>query len=57
MMIGGVARYLDVHSEDDKYWHSLCTRETSRPKFPMLFHVQVLVIIFCPIDLVVKDIA
>ncbi|XP_027153343.1 GPI ethanolamine phosphate transferase 1 isoform X2 [Coffea eugenioides] len=41
MMIGGVARHLDLHSEDDKYWLSLRTNDTSRPKFPMLFHLQI----------------
>lgn len=44
MIIGGVARHLDLHSEDDKYCLSLRTNGTSRPKFPMLFHLQITLI-------------
>ncbi|KAL3526014.1 hypothetical protein ACH5RR_014386 [Cinchona calisaya] len=44
MMIGGVARYLDLHSEDNKYWRNLCTHDTSRHKFPMLFHLQIILV-------------
>uniref|UniRef100_A0A5B7AYF0 GPI ethanolamine phosphate transferase 1 n=2 Tax=Davidia involucrata TaxID=16924 RepID=A0A5B7AYF0_DAVIN len=44
VMIGGVARYLDLHIEGNKYWRSLCNLEMSKPKFPMLFHLQALLV-------------
>ncbi|KAA8548057.1 hypothetical protein F0562_004682 [Nyssa sinensis] len=44
VMIGGVARYLDLHIEGNKYWRSLCNHEMKKPRFPMLFHLQALLV-------------
>lgn len=40
IIIGIVARYLDLYAKENKYWISLlnCDKET---KFPFLFHLQV----------------
>ncbi|CAI9111088.1 OLC1v1011224C1 [Oldenlandia corymbosa var. corymbosa] len=42
MIIGGVARYLDLRAKDDKYWLNLHTDDAKRPRLPMLFHFQIL---------------
>lgn len=41
IIIGIAARWLDLHAEGNKYWLSLCNHEIKKPKFPMLFHLQV----------------
>ncbi|XP_020538218.1 GPI ethanolamine phosphate transferase 1 isoform X2 [Jatropha curcas] len=42
--IGAAARWLDQHSEGNKYWSSLCCHETKKPRLPMLFHAQALLV-------------
>ncbi|XP_024024305.1 GPI ethanolamine phosphate transferase 1 [Morus notabilis] len=44
IIIGIAARWLDLHAEGNKYWLSLCNHEIKKPKFPMLFHLQVLLV-------------
>ena len=41
IIIGTAARWLDLHAEGNKYWLSLCNHEMKKPKFPLLFHLQV----------------
>ncbi|XP_071711375.1 uncharacterized protein [Rutidosis leptorrhynchoides] len=43
IVIGGFSRYLDMHTKDNKYWLYLINRD-SKPKFPMLFHLQALLV-------------
>ncbi|KAL2528814.1 sulfuric ester hydrolase [Forsythia ovata] len=45
IVIGGVARYLNKHAGDSRYWLSL-TRDMKKPKFPMLFQLQILLVGF-----------
>lgn len=40
ILIGVVARWLDLHAEG-KYWQSISKHEVKKPKFPMLFQLQV----------------
>lgn len=42
IMIGAAGRYLDQHTEGNKYWLSICNSDAKKPKFPMLFQLQVL---------------
>lgn len=42
--IGGVATYLDLHDEANKYWHGLLNHDLKKPKFPMLFSLQALLV-------------
>ncbi|KAI8029069.1 GPI ethanolamine phosphate transferase 1 [Camellia lanceoleosa] len=42
--IGGVATYLDLHAEANKYWHGLLNHDLKKPKFPMLFSLQALLV-------------
>ncbi|GAV74818.1 Sulfatase domain-containing protein/Lipase_3 domain-containing protein/PigN domain-containing protein [Cephalotus follicularis] len=44
IIIGIAARWLDLHGEGNKYWLSICNHETRKPKFPMLFHLQALLV-------------
>lgn len=41
IMIGVAARLLDLRTEG-KYWLSICNHDKKKPKFPMLFQLQVL---------------
>lgn len=41
IIIGIAARWLDLHAKGNKYWLSLCNHEMKKPKFPLLFHLQV----------------
>nr|KAJ0214022.1 hypothetical protein LSAT_V11C400226150 [Lactuca sativa] len=43
IVIGGVSRYLDMHTKDNKYWLYLINH-VSKPKFPFLFHLQALLV-------------
>ncbi|GJV95037.1 GPI ethanolamine phosphate transferase 1 [Tanacetum coccineum] len=43
VVIGGVSRYLDMHTRDNKYWRYLIMRD-SKPKFPWLFQLQALLV-------------
>ncbi|XP_002517397.2 GPI ethanolamine phosphate transferase 1 isoform X2 [Ricinus communis] len=42
--IGIAARWLDQHSEGNKYWLSICNHEAEKPRFRMLFYVQALLV-------------
>ncbi|CAK9161284.1 unnamed protein product [Ilex paraguariensis] len=44
IVVGGVARYLDLHTEDNKYWLSLLTSDRKKPRLPLLFYLQVLLV-------------
>ncbi|TXG58989.1 hypothetical protein EZV62_016818 [Acer yangbiense] len=44
IIIGASARWLDLHSERNKYWLSICCHELKKPRFPMLFHLQALLV-------------
>lgn len=41
IMIGMAARWLDLHAGENKYWLSICNHEMKKPRFPMLFQLQV----------------
>lgn len=43
VVIGGVSRYLDLHTKDNKYWLYIVNHD-SKPSFPMLFHLQALLV-------------
>ncbi|PWA93645.1 transferase,sulfuric ester hydrolase [Artemisia annua] len=43
VVIGVGSRYLDMHTRDNKYWRYLIIRD-SKPKFPMLFQLQALLV-------------
>lgn len=45
IVIGGVARYFELHTGDNKYWHSVLNCDT-KPRFRMLFLLQVFNIFF-----------
>ncbi|XP_074302204.1 uncharacterized protein LOC141633684 isoform X1 [Silene latifolia] len=40
VIVGGAARWLELHSEDNKYWLHILNHELTKPKVPMLFHLQ-----------------
>ncbi|KAJ7970891.1 GPI ethanolamine phosphate transferase 1 [Quillaja saponaria] len=44
IIIGVAARWLDVHAGRNKYWQSICNHQLKKPKFPMLFHLQALLV-------------
>ncbi|XP_030954035.1 GPI ethanolamine phosphate transferase 1 isoform X2 [Quercus lobata] len=44
ILIGLVARWLDLHAEGNKFWLSISNHGVKRPKFPMLFHLQALLV-------------
>lgn len=44
IIIGIAARWLDLHAKGDKFWLSLCNHEMKKPKFPLLFHLQALLV-------------
>ncbi|KAG6719888.1 hypothetical protein I3843_03G030900 [Carya illinoinensis] len=43
ILIGIVARWLNLHAEG-KYWLSISNHEVEKPKFPMLFQLQALLV-------------
>ncbi|KAM1015199.1 hypothetical protein ACFX1T_044909 [Malus domestica] len=43
IMIGVAARLLDLRTEG-KYWLSICNHDKKKPKFPMLFQLQALLV-------------
>lgn len=43
ILIGVVARWLDLHAEG-KYWWSITKHEVKKPKFPLLFQLQALLV-------------
>ncbi|KAH9617396.1 hypothetical protein KSS87_019132 [Heliosperma pusillum] len=40
VIVGGAARWLELHSEDNKYCLHILNHELTKPKLPMLFHLQ-----------------
>ncbi|XP_058187105.1 GPI ethanolamine phosphate transferase 1 [Rhododendron vialii] len=44
IIIGGFATYVDLHAEANKYWHGLLNHEAKKPRFPMLFYLQALLV-------------
>nr|POF00068.1 gpi ethanolamine phosphate transferase 1 [Quercus suber] len=44
ILIGLVARWLDLHAEGNKFWLNISNHGVKRPKFPMLFHLQALLV-------------
>lgn len=42
IMVGAAGRFLDQHTEGNKFWLSICNSDAKKPKFPMLFQLQVL---------------
>ncbi|GMN42444.1 hypothetical protein TIFTF001_011660 [Ficus carica] len=44
IIIGIAARWLDLHAKGNKYWLSLCNHEMKKPKYPLLFHLQALLV-------------
>lgn len=51
IMIGVAARLLDLHTEGNKYWLSICNHDKKQPKFPMLFQFQVLNLSLSSVDM------
>ncbi|KAM7506653.1 hypothetical protein LguiA_017106 [Lonicera macranthoides] len=43
IMIGGVARYFELHTGENKYWRSVLNCDT-KPRFPILFLLQALLV-------------
>ncbi|KAK9925218.1 hypothetical protein M0R45_033548 [Rubus argutus] len=44
IMIGAAGRYLDQHTEGNKFWLNICNSDTKKPKFPMLLQLQALLV-------------
>lgn len=44
IIIGAVARWLDMHAAGNKYWLSICNLGMGKARFPMLFHIQALLV-------------
>lgn len=44
IIIGAVARWLDMHAAGNKYWLSICNLGMGKARFPMLFHLQALLV-------------
>ncbi|KAJ8423594.1 hypothetical protein Cgig2_030660 [Carnegiea gigantea] len=42
ILIGIAARLLELYAKESKYWPTIINHELSKPKLPMLFHLQVL---------------
>ncbi|XP_050223836.1 GPI ethanolamine phosphate transferase 1 isoform X2 [Mercurialis annua] len=40
IMVGAAARWLDKHSEGNKYWLTICNHGAEKPRFHMLFYLQ-----------------
>lgn len=51
MVIGGIGRYLDLHTTQNKYWLSLLAHDKEKSKFPMLFQLQVIMVLLFSPDL------
>ncbi|KAK2971216.1 hypothetical protein RJ640_029894, partial [Escallonia rubra] len=43
IMIGGVARYIELHMEENKYWLALLNRD-AQPRIPFLFYLQAVLV-------------
>ncbi|RVW46602.1 GPI ethanolamine phosphate transferase 1 [Vitis vinifera] len=44
IMIGIAARILDMHTERNKYWLCILSHDRQKHRFPMLFHLQALLV-------------
>ncbi|KAK9272720.1 hypothetical protein L1049_003097 [Liquidambar formosana] len=44
IMVGAAARWLDLHTEGHGYWLSITNHGMKKPRFPMLFHLQALLV-------------
>lgn len=44
VIIGAAARWLDQHSEGNKYWLRICYHRMEKPRSPVLFFLQVLLV-------------
>ncbi|XP_019161667.1 PREDICTED: GPI ethanolamine phosphate transferase 1 isoform X1 [Ipomoea nil] len=44
ILIGGVAQYLELHAKDNKYWHGLLAHDLRKLRFPLLFHLQIILV-------------
>lgn len=44
VIIGAAARWLDQHSEGNKYWLRICYHKMEKPRSPVLFFLQVLLV-------------
>lgn len=42
--IGIVLRYVELNAKDNKYWLSLVGQDSRKLKFPLLFHLQILLV-------------
>ncbi|XP_057984008.1 GPI ethanolamine phosphate transferase 1 isoform X2 [Malania oleifera] len=45
IMIAVAVRYLDVRTERDKYWLCIMNHDMKKHRFPLLFHLQVLLVV------------
>ncbi|XP_022774432.1 GPI ethanolamine phosphate transferase 1 isoform X4 [Durio zibethinus] len=43
-LIGFTAKWLDLHADGNKYWLGICTHDMKQSRFPMLFHLQALMV-------------
>ncbi|XWS44216.1 hypothetical protein CRYUN_Cryun15aG0025200 [Craigia yunnanensis] len=43
-IVGLAAKWLDLHADGNKYWLGICKHEMRQPRFPMLFHLQALLV-------------
>ncbi|XP_021905332.1 GPI ethanolamine phosphate transferase 1 [Carica papaya] len=44
ILISSAARWLDLHGEGNKYWEIICNCQRKKPRFPMLFYLQALLV-------------
>lgn len=42
--IGVVLRYVELHAKENRYWLSLVAQDSRKLKFPLLFHLQILLV-------------
>ncbi|XP_062010034.1 GPI ethanolamine phosphate transferase 1 [Rosa rugosa] len=44
ILIGAAGRFLDQHTEENKFWLAICNSDAKKSKFPMLFQLQALLV-------------
>lgn len=44
ILIGVAARLLELYAQESKYWQTMINHELSKPKLPMLFHLQAVLV-------------
>ncbi|KAM5574271.1 hypothetical protein ABKV19_013652 [Rosa sericea] len=44
ILIGAAGRFLDQHTEGNKFWLTICNSDAKKSKFPMLFQLQALLV-------------